>query len=93
MSIFEFMMLVCFGFAWPASIYKSWKSKSTGGKSLSFLIIIELGYVAGILYKLTGSYNYVFFVYVANAVMVMTDIVLYFRNLAIEKKLELCKAA
>ena len=44
-------MLICFGAAWPFSIYKSLKSKSTAGKSLIFLIVVEVGYIAGIIHK------------------------------------------
>ena len=32
MSIYEIIMLICFGAAWPFSIYKSLKSKSTKEK-------------------------------------------------------------
>jgi len=32
MSVFEAIMLLCFGAAWPFSIYKSYKSKSIMGK-------------------------------------------------------------
>lgn len=83
-SIFEFMMLACFGSAWPASIYRSIKSKSTKGKSIWFLIIIWLGYGAGIMHKLLYSYDYVFFLYILNFLMVGTDILLYMRNRRIE---------
>jgi hypothetical protein len=40
-------MLVCFGAAWPASIYRSWTSRTVAGKSLVFLIIVFAGYIAG----------------------------------------------
>jgi len=45
MSIFEMLMLLCFGAAWPFSIYKSYKSKSVDGKSPYFLVILILGYI------------------------------------------------
>jgi len=35
-EIFEIIMLVCFGAAWPLSIYKLLKTKNSGGKSLGF---------------------------------------------------------
>jgi len=38
MSIFEALMMIFFGLAWPFSIYKSYKSKSNNGKSLWFLL-------------------------------------------------------
>ena len=80
MSIFEITMLVCFGAAWPVSIYKSLKTRAVAGKSLFFLIIVLVGYAAGILHKLIFHYDLVVFLYALNAVMVGLDIVLYLRN-------------
>ena len=80
MSVFEIAMLICFGFAWPASIWKSWTSRNNAGKSLHFLCIILVGYAAGITHKLLYSYDAVIILYGINAVMVTTDIVLWFRN-------------
>ena len=42
MGLFEFLMLCCFGFSWPFSIAKSLKSKSAKGKSLGFMLLIEM---------------------------------------------------
>ena len=80
MSFFEIMMLVCFGAAWPFSIYRSATSRSTAGKSVAFLFVVFIGYVAGVLHKLLYRYDYVIFLYALNGCMVLTDIVLYFRN-------------
>lgn len=85
MSIFEALMLVAFGFAWPTSIYKSLKSKSIKGKSISFLLIVWLGYVSGILHKIFYSYDFIIFLYLINMLMVSVDIFLYFRNKKIEE--------
>lgn len=82
-SAFEAAMLLCFGAAWPVSLYKSWVSRTTAGKSLVFLIIVEAGYLSGIAYKLTGTCDYVIAFYVLNAAMVLADIILYGRNAAI----------
>ncbi len=84
MSPFEILMLLCFGSAWPVSIYKSWTSRQTGGKSLAFLFIIWSGYVAGTLHKIFFLLDPVIVLYILNAVMVGVDIVLYFRNKRIE---------
>lgn len=86
MSPFEILMLLCFGSAWPVSIYKSWKSRQTGGKSLAFLFIIWSGYVAGTIHKIFYLYDPVIILYILNAVMVATDIALYFRNMRIERE-------
>ncbi len=80
MSIFEIVMLICFGFAWPLSIYKSYTSKSIKGKSLFFLIVILVGYVSGILHKVFYSMDMVITLYIINTIMVSIDIALYFRN-------------
>ena len=47
-SLLEITMLICFGAAWPISIYKSWTSHSSKGKSLLFLAVIVIGYASGI---------------------------------------------
>ena len=73
-------MLVCFGAAWPVSICKSYQSRTTAGKSAVFLVIVEIGYIAGICFKLTGTLDFVIALYVLNAGMVLVDIGLYRRN-------------
>jgi hypothetical protein len=80
MSIFEALMLICFGAAWPFSIYKSYVSRSVQGKSAFFLIIVLLGYVAGILHKLIYQYDMVIYLYILNFIMVSADFILYLRN-------------
>ena len=85
MGIFEFLMLVCFGASWPFSIIKSLRSKSTKGKSLMFMTLIELGYVFGIVHKLLYSYNWVIWMYITLFLVVAFDIALYFRNRRLEK--------
>lgn len=84
MSIFEIGMLLCFGAAWPFSIAKSWKARSTKGKSLFFLIVILVGYACGILNKLLYRYDGVLWLYVLNGLMVATDAALWFRNRRLE---------
>ncbi len=86
MSIFEIIMLLCFGLAWPFSIYKSFTSRKTTGKSLMFLFVIFTGYLAGITHKLLYNFDLVIFLYILNGCMVGTDIVLYFRNRRLEKR-------
>ena len=86
MSFFEAGMLICFGAAWPLSIYKSWKSRQTGGKSILFLFVVFIGYVSGIFHKIFFSPDKVIYLYCLNALMVGTDILLYYRNGYLEKK-------
>ena len=80
MSILEILMLVCFGVAWPFSIWKSYSSKSNGGKSLLFLVVIFVGYVAGVLHKLLYAFDEVIYLYALNGLMVLVDIIIFFRN-------------
>ena len=80
MGIFEFLMLFCFGFSWPFAIAKSLKSRSTKGKSLMFMVLVELGYAFGIAHKILYSFNWVTWVYCVLFVLVGVDILLYWRN-------------
>jgi len=93
MNIFESIMLICFGFAWPLSIYKSIVSKKTAGKSLLFLLVLQIGYVAGVLFKLTEYWggnepiSINLYLYILNFVMITIDELLFLRN----RKLETAK--
>jgi len=86
MSIFEIIMLVCFGTAWPFSIYRSYKSRSIQGKSLFFLIILLFGYISGILHKIFYNPDNVIFLYILNLILIGIDTLLYFRNYRLAKK-------
>jgi hypothetical protein len=86
LSIFEAAMLFCFGFAWPLSIYRSYKSRTNSGKSLSFLCVVFLGYVSGTLHKIIYNFDLIIILYILNGLMVLTDILLYYRNERIQKR-------
>jgi len=86
MSIFEIIMLLCFGAAWPVSIIKSIRTKSTGGKSLFFLIIVIVGYLSGIVHKVLYKPDFVVWLYVLNAAMVSCDAALWIKNRRMEKR-------
>jgi hypothetical protein len=79
-SIFEALMLICFGVSWPFSLARSWRARSTKGKSLLYLVLIELAYLAGILHKTIVSPDIVLGLYILNFLMVSFDIALYVRN-------------
>lgn len=80
MSVFEAMMVMCFGAAWPVSIAKSYRSRRNSGKSVVFLCIVLTGYISGILHKVHYNMDQLVWLYVLNACMVATDIGLYIRN-------------
>ncbi len=86
--LFEALMLVCFGFSWPLNVIKAYKARSAKGTSLAFIILIITGYVAGITAKFIGHHlNYVLVVYFLNLAIVLTNLGVYFRNRALDKKL------
>lgn len=91
-DLLEAAMLICFGFSWPINLYKNYKVRSAKGMSLSFILLIVTGYVAGICAKLVGHFsgatplNYVFAVYIFNLVMVSANIVVYFINKGYDRK-------
>ena len=84
-EIFEITMLVCFGAAWPLSIFKLMKTKNSGGKSLGFTGVMIMGYLAGITFEYLGARDYVIYLYIFNTCLVCTDFVLTlkFRNNAV----------
>ncbi len=88
MNILEVLMLICFGSAWPFSIYKSYKTKSSNGKSVLFMLAIFLGYLSGILNKVYYGYDNVIYLYVLNSTMVLAEIFLYFKNKNIRIRVE-----
>ena len=79
-QMLEIAMIVAFGFSWPNNIITTYKNKSTKGKSLAFLLLIDTGYVCGIIGKLLSGNIvwYVVFFYILNFIMVTADLVLYF---------------
>jgi len=80
LSIFELVMLLCFGAAWPFSIYKSLTSRSVKGKSFNFLLIVWIGYLSGVIHKLMYHPDIVTAFYIINLAMVSIDVLLYIRN-------------
>lgn len=86
-QILEIIMIVAFGFSWPNNIITTLKNKSTKGKSLAFLLLIDFGYLCGILGKILGGNIvwYVMFFYVLNFIMVSIDLCLYFYYKSKEK--------
>lgn len=92
-EILEIVMIVSFGVSWPMNVMKSYRARTTKGKSLSFLCLILFGYVAGIASKfLNEAYMaqfatkwYVLVFYCLNFTMVAIDLGLYVRNSRLDK--------
>jgi len=93
-EILEIVMLLCFGASWPLNVIKSYKARTAKGKSLAFLLLIILGYIAGIVSKFfneayMNSFDtkwYVLFFYFLNMFMVSLDVAMYFRNKRLDSK-------
>lgn len=86
-GIFEIIMLLCFSAAWPFSIARSFRSRSTKGKSFIFTAVILSGYIAGIIHKINCNPDSVISLYMFNATLVLADMALYLRNYLIERKM------
>jgi len=78
-------MLVCFGVSWPVSIIKTVRVRRVEGKSLLFLLLVLLGYVAGVIAKILYASAHhepvqlVTVLYALNGVMVLVDMALYMK--------------
>ena len=93
-ELLEVIMIVSFGASWPLNVIKSYKARTTKGKSLAFLCLIFFGYIAGIFSKLLNeaylmSFStkwYVLFFYALNLIMVGVDLCLYIRNYRFDRR-------
>ena len=85
--ILETIMLVCFGFSWPINLIKAYKARTAKSTSLPFVLLIIAGYIAGISAKIImGNINYVLIAYLLNLAIVSLNLVVYFRNVALDKQ-------
>lgn len=95
-EILEIAMIVSFGASWPMNVIKSYKARTAKGKSIAFLYLIFFGYIAGIASKfVNGEYMshigqkwYVLFFYFLNLIMVVADLLLYYRNKKIDEMMQ-----
>ena len=87
-ELLEIFMIVSFGMSWPLNVLKSYKARTTRGKSLAFLLLILFGYVCGIASKLLAPSCkwYVLFFYILNFLMVGADVLIYIRNYKLDKQ-------
>jgi len=79
MSIFEALMLICFGASWPFALAKTYKTKSIKGKSKLFAWLIILGYICGIIHKILYNYDIVLYLYLLNLILVAWDLALVYK--------------
>ena len=90
-KVLEATMIILFGISWPFNLLKSIKSNTTKGKSLLFLILIDIGYIAGITSKFFSTTFvwatdwWIFVIYVINFSFVTADLIVYFINKSRER--------
>ena len=93
-KVLEAIMIILFGISWPFNLLKSIRSKTSKGKSLLFLVLIDLGYIAGLTSKFFSESFvwstdwWIFVVYAINFTLVSADLIVYFINKSREKKQE-----
>lgn len=77
-GILETAMLICFGCSWPINLVKNYKCRSAKGMSLPFILLLMVGYIAGISAKFILGVNvhnaYVLVVYLLNLAMVTANL-------------------
>jgi len=84
-EVFEAVMLICFGVSWPVSIAKTLRVRRVEGKSPVFLLLVCVGYVAGVAAKVLYAAAHetaippVTGLYVLNGAMVFVDLMLYMK--------------
>ena len=93
-KVLEAAMIILFGISWPFNLIKSIRTCSTKGKSLLFLILIDVGYIAGITSKFFSTTFvwetdwWIFMIYVINFAFVSADLIMYFVNKKKESELK-----
>ena len=84
-EILEAAMLICFGLSWPTNALKAYHAKTAAGTSWQFLMLITVGYFAGIAAKFcSGTLSWVLVVYFLNLLFLAVNWAVYFRNRALD---------
>ncbi|MCE5249006.1 PQ-loop repeat-containing protein [bacterium] len=83
-TIFEGIMIFCWGVSWPAAVIKTYRTKSIDGVSIVFLWFVFTGYISGLLFKISeasssGTINPVIVLYIFNFLLVGIELILYYR--------------
>lgn len=80
-QILEAVMLICFGVSWPVSLVKNIRAKTAKATSVWFILLILMGYVAGITAKLVShATGYILAVYFFNLAVVSCNLIVWFCN-------------
>ncbi len=85
-SFLETIMLICFGASWPINLFKAVRARTAKSTSVFFLCLIIIGYIAGISAKIiSDQINYVLAIYWIDLALVSANLVVYFRNRALDR--------
>ena len=76
-SVYELFFFIFIACAWPISIMRMLRNKSTKGKSLFFSGIVLLGYAFGIIHKILYSPDLVILIYFLDFALVAADIIVF----------------
>lgn len=80
-EVLEAVMLICFGVSWPINAFETYRAKTARGTNWQFLVLITMGYIAGIAAKfVAGSINWVLVMYFLNLAFLGVNWGVYFRN-------------
>ena len=86
-EILETIMLICVGFSWPLTVYRNIKSRTAKTMSLGFILLIIIGYIAGITAKISSdNIGFVLGVYILNLAIVSVNLGVYFRNRKLDRR-------
>ena len=86
-EILETIMLICFGFSWPLTVYRNIKARTAKTMSLGFILLIIIGYIAGITAKISSdNIGFVLGVYILNLAIVSVNLGVYFRNRKLDRR-------
>ena len=90
--VLEALMLISFGLSWPINALNAWRARTARGTSLTFLMLITFGYVAGIAAKFVGNnINWVLAVYIINLTALIVNLLIYARNSRLDARSEASK--
>ena len=90
--VLEALMLISFGLSWPINVLNAWRARTARGTSLTFLMLITFGYVAGIAAKFVGNnINWVLAVYIINLTALIVNLLIYARNSRLDARNEASK--
>lgn len=93
-ELLEALMLICFGLSWPINAYKAYTARTAKGSSWQFILLITLGYLAGIAAKIvSGNINWVLIVYFLNLFCILLCAAIYVRNVRLDAQSQKSGAA